>query len=210
MGKRGKGERLPQFVPMLIYVLDSPAFMALSPLAQALYLRLKRRCGIRGARNGEVFYSVREAGEDLNVNKNTIAKAFHDLQGKGFLVPVQIGHLGMTGEGRATIWTMTEHTVDRLFLKWTPGADFPVIKGKVNRPENQKPVPKKQTACPKFSDDRAAAQSETGSPCMKISDVQADIGKAPVPKKRTSKDMPSPDGETGKALGRVVPLRGVG
>jgi DNA-binding transcriptional MocR family regulator len=190
MSRKGKTEKLPQFTPLLHYIMDSPAFAGLSPLAQCLYVRLKRRCGVGGKRNGQVFYAVREAAEDMNVNKNTVGRAFHELQARGFLVPVQIGSLGITGEGKATIWRMTEFEVDRLFLRWKPGQDFPVVKGRSNRPKKQNPVSKMHTACIENADVRAKRGLKSARPCIKNVDVLAVIEAEPVPKKHTPKDMP--------------------
>ena len=195
MSRKKKTEKLPGFTPLLHYIMDTPAFAGLSPLAQCLYVRLKRRCGIGGKHNGEVFYAVREAAEDLNVNKNTVGRAFHELQARGFLVPVRIGTLGITGEGKATIWRMTEYETDRLFLRWQPGHDFPVVKGRSNRRKKQNPVCKMQTACIEIADVLPAQASKSAAACMKNADVLAVSEAAPVPKNGTPKDLPWAGGQ---------------
>lgn len=125
-----------RFVPMDEAMMDTPAWIALSVHAKALYPGIKRRAGVLGAKNGEFSYSVREAAAYLKCDKNTAAKALAELQSKGFIVAVVIGHLGMTGVGKATIWRLTEWALPGRsgptndFQKWSDGNDFPVAKGK--------------------------------------------------------------------------------
>lgn len=146
MGRNRRREKLPQFVPMLHRTMDSPAWLALSHYAKALYPALKRRASAGGSKNGNFSMSVREAAEYIGCDKNTASKALDDLQAKGFLVPRKIGSIGANGMGNATIWRMTElgtpdsHSPSAEFLVWTPGNDFPVKKGKRPAPKKQKPV----------------------------------------------------------------------
>ncbi len=146
MGRDKKNEKLPGFTPLIHYTMQTPAWKALSVYAKALYPELKRRAGIHGAKNGAFFMAVREVAEYLGCDKNTASKALHDLQRKGFLVPVQIGHLGIEGVGKATIWRLTELGVvgksqppTKEYMRWNPAAEFPVQMGK--RPaQKQDPV----------------------------------------------------------------------
>jgi DNA-binding transcriptional MocR family regulator len=121
---------------MLHQTMDSPAWLALSPWAKALYPLLKRRAGYGGNSNGRVHLSVREAATYLNAHRNTAAKAFHELQARGFIVPRRIGTLGTTGAGVSTAWRLTELGTSenprptKEYLRWQPGADFIVQKGK--------------------------------------------------------------------------------
>lgn len=130
---RSKG-KLPQFVPLLHWTSDSPAWLALSALAKALYPALKRRTGAHAAKNGKASMSVREAASYLRTGNRQAQAAFWELQAKGFIIPKQIGALGAHGEGRATEWRLTElgtpenPTPSREFESWTPGNDFPIIK----------------------------------------------------------------------------------
>lgn len=74
---------------------------------------------------------------------NTAARAFQDLQAKGFLVVTRIGCLGSEGEARGPTFEITENPLPgmdqqsarRLFAKWQKGEDFPVIKHNVNNPK---------------------------------------------------------------------------
>lgn len=140
MGRDKKNERLSSFVPMLFRTMDSAAWRALTVYAKALYPELKKRGGAHGYKNGLFSMSVREAAEYLGTGKNRAQATFHELQAHGFLVPQQIGTLGSNGEGRATVWRITEvPTPDHKpatsdFLQWQPGRDLPVKKGKAPKP----------------------------------------------------------------------------
>jgi hypothetical protein len=131
-----KPPKHPPFVPLLHQTMDTPGWLALSPWAKALYPFLKRRAGYNGNRNGSFSCSVREAAEYLKCHRDTAAEALADLQRKGLSVAVHIGCLGVSGEGKATTWRLTElgtPSVSRPtkeFAAWHPGADHPVAKGK--------------------------------------------------------------------------------
>lgn len=135
MGKR-KGDKLPQFTPILHGTMDCEAWLALTPYSKALYPFLKRRAGYSGNSNGSVSCSVREAAAYLGTHRDTAAKALQDLQRKGFLVAVRIGRLGVNGEGKATTWRLTEMGTPadprptKEFLCWSTGNDFPVAEAK--------------------------------------------------------------------------------
>ncbi len=136
MGRDKRNERLSSFTPMLFRTMDTPAWLALSVYAKALYPALKRRAGTHGAKNGQFSMSVREAAEYLGCDKNRAGRAFHELQAKGFIVPKQVGALGAMGVGNASVWRLTEvgtpdhRTPTAEFLQWQPGQDYPVKMGK--------------------------------------------------------------------------------
>lgn len=158
MGRKKAKDRpqLEQFVMLIYNTMDTPAWRSLSTAAKALYPMLKRQAGAR--RNGQCFLSVRDAADYLGVNKDTASKALWELQARGFLVPTQIGSLGISGEGRATTWRLTElGTVaeprpSKEYLQWQPGSDFLVHKGKAGGWKKQNPVPPDRTSCPASSD----------------------------------------------------------
>jgi len=184
--KTGRSDRLPDFTPMLHHVMDSPAFISLTPLAQGLYWLLLRRSGYKGARNGQVFLSVREVAEHFRVNKDTASAAFHLLQARGFIRAVQIGRLGIQGQGRATTWLLTEwpaqngHAATRDFLAWQPGHDFPVTKGRPPRHKLQNPVPLSRTACPSEPDVAPPKRARKGAACPVLSDDEDVLEPLPV------------------------------
>jgi DNA-binding transcriptional MocR family regulator len=144
--KKGRDEKLPSFTPMLHHVMDCPAFLTLTPLAECIYWWLVRLSGVGGCHNGNVFLSVRQVAKRYRVGKDTASAAFHLLQARGFIRPRDVGRLGIEGEGKATTWVLTQwkaqngHAATKDFLAWKPGQDFPVKKG---RPpvHAEKPVP---------------------------------------------------------------------
>ena len=194
--KSGRSSKMGAFTPMLHEVLDSPAFQSLTTLAESLYWQLSRRAGYKGQHNGEVFYSIREAAERYRVSKDTASTAFDLLQARGFIVPTQIGHLGIEGAGRATTWRLTEwpaqngHAATKDFLRWAPGHDFPVKKGRPPRHTKQNPVLPRRTPCPSLSDDGPQEPTETGPACPSPSDDGAVLEPLPVLPRRTPKDLP--------------------
>lgn len=134
MGKRQ--DKLPQFIPLLHQTMDCEAWLALHPFSKALYPFLKRRAGYSGKSNGAVMCSVREAAAYLGVSKTAAASALKDLQRKGFIVAVYVGCLGVTGEGKATTWRLTEmgtpanRMPTKEYIQWSPSNEFPVAEGR--------------------------------------------------------------------------------
>lgn len=124
--------------------METPAWRALSTTAQALYpwLKLEWR-GPQNNNNGRIRLSTRQAAERLGVTLNTAAKAFHELQAKGFIRVTEMAQLGTGGEARSPAFELTEigmpHAThnggSRLYRAWNPGHDFKVEKGRANNPE---------------------------------------------------------------------------
>lgn len=131
MAKR-KIDKLPQFVPLLHQTMDCQAWAALTPFAKALYPYVRRRVSFGGENNGAISCSVREAAAYLGTSIGTAAKALKELQAKGFIVAVVIGRLGVSGEGKATTWRLTEmgtpanRMPTKEYLNWSEGSDYPV------------------------------------------------------------------------------------
>jgi hypothetical protein len=182
-----------RFTAMPHYILDCPAYKALPPLARCVYWHLHRLAGFSGEKNGEVFYSVRNAADDHGVANNTANRAFDDLQAKGFIVPERIGHLGIEGQGKATTWRLTTFPIvagrlpSKDFEKWSEGNDFPVAK-------KQKPVSTIKTPIAKPSQPlrQAAPKSRKSSdPCLKNCDVLGNSGREPVAVIETYREIPS-------------------
>ena len=121
----------------------TPAWRALSPTAQALYLWLKLEWrGPDANNNGKIRLSVRQAAERIGVDRNTAARAFHELQAKGFVVVKEHARLGIGGSAKSPLYELTELAVlgssqrggQQLYKKWQKGADFPVHKAMANNP----------------------------------------------------------------------------
>ncbi|WP_181318164.1 hypothetical protein [Pseudogemmobacter blasticus] len=173
-----------RFTAMPHYILDCPAYKALPPLARCIYWHLHRLAGVAGEKNGEVFYSVRNAAEDHGVGKDRANRAFDDLQAKGFILPERIGHLGIEGQGKATTWRLTHFRADRDFLKWSDGRDFPVAK-------KQKPVLTTRTALSSKQGQSVNTRDRIARPCPQNKDVSGAFDASPVLTTGTYKDIPS-------------------
>jgi hypothetical protein len=141
MGGRSRREEKGRFVdgpfvPLTLDVMHSAAWRALKPEARLVYLLLRSKLN-RDPRfnNGQIFLSNRNAAEEINIAQRTAWKAFHELQAKGFVVTTQVGHLGAEGMGRATCFRITEcgtkdsYEGTKDYRRWSPGNDFPVVKG---------------------------------------------------------------------------------
>ncbi len=153
---RSRGKVNGGFVRLPFNVMDTPAWLALSADAKALYQMVWR---VAYAHGNEGNLSVRQAAEYLNVGKNRAAEVFHELQAKGFIAPVVMGCLGVAGVGKSTAWRVTDEShkgqpATRDFNRWSPGRDLEVKRGASPR-QKQKPVPLRGTACPS-QEDRAA------------------------------------------------------
>lgn len=144
MGRDKRNEnRSEHFTKMVRTMMETDAWRALTPAAQALYPWLKFEWrGAQNNNNGKIRLSVRQAAERLDVAPNTAAKAFHDLQAKGFIVMTEAAHLGIGGEAKSPAFELTELSLPhgdkpdgrRLYKQWQPGRDFPVHKSKANNP----------------------------------------------------------------------------
>jgi len=121
--KRQERAYRPPFVMMVHRFMDEPAFRALPCGAQMLYVHIKRF--YNGQNNGELYLSVRKAAALLNISKNTATKHFRTLEEHGFIRPHRVGTLGVEGQGKATIWRLTEegclgHKATKDYKLWFP------------------------------------------------------------------------------------------
>lgn len=146
-GHRGRQRgQTEHFTKMIRSTMETPAWRALSPKAQALYpwFKLEWR-GPQANNNGKISFSVRQAAQALGVADDTANKAMHELQAKGFLVVTQLACMGVAGVGKATCYEITEYTMPygdrsegrKLFKEWSDGADFPVQKVAPNNPDGR-------------------------------------------------------------------------
>lgn len=143
MGRDKRNEaHTERFTTMIRNTMLTPAWRALSPCAMALYpwLRMEWR-GPKANNNGKISLSVRQAADRLGIGVNTAARAFHELQAKGFIVVKRHACLGVKGQGTSPEFELTEiampgdgNRARKLFLDWREGADFPVHKAAVHNP----------------------------------------------------------------------------
>src|SRR4051794_12011637 len=102
------GDSSEHFAMMLRCTMEEPAWLALSSTAQALYPWLKLEWkGARYNNNGRISLSVKQAAARLGVRPDTAARAFHDLQAKGFIVVTRIAQLGIDGAARPFEFELT-------------------------------------------------------------------------------------------------------
>jgi DNA-binding transcriptional MocR family regulator len=135
---RKLGRSVGRFVMLPEWLQKSEAWATLKPGPRALYIELKRR--FDGGNNGAIFLSHRDAAQALNVNKDTVARWFADLQERGFITMTQGGHLGPSGIGQAAKWALQEEGLDgrppaKGFMSWQ-GKQNPVPKTRTPRPKN--------------------------------------------------------------------------
>lgn len=102
--RRKRGHFAGPFFGIEHGVLRSPAFIHCSGPAWKLLTAVCARHD--GSNNGQISFSVREAAQLLNGNKNTAAKQFHEL--------IDLGFLGIGSKGAfsvkyklATTWRIT-------------------------------------------------------------------------------------------------------
>lgn len=136
MGRDRKDEaRTEHWTKMIRNTMETPAWRALSTTAQALYPWLKMEWkGPQANNNGRISLPVREAAERLGCGRDTAARAFHDLQAKGFLLLIDHGRMGVEGKGAPPTYEITElasrdgdsNSGKKLYLHWQAGHDFAV------------------------------------------------------------------------------------
>ena len=113
MGRDKRTEaKQEHFTKLVRTTMNTPAWCALTPVAQALYpwLKLEWR-GPQNNNNGKIRLSVRQAAANLGVNIKTAARGFHDLQAKGFIYVTEPARLGVGGEAKSPSFELTEIAV---------------------------------------------------------------------------------------------------
>lgn len=136
MGRDRKNEQASEhWTQMLRSTMEAPAWRALSSTAQALYVWIKMEWrGPKANNNGRIALPVRMAADRLGCSKDAAARAFHDLQAKGFLVLMEHGRMGTEGKGAPPLYQLTElampgaekHSGSKLYQRWEEGCDFAV------------------------------------------------------------------------------------
>src|SRR5262245_20788166 len=106
MGKKQDKGRLPPFVPLLRDTMKTPAWLAMSLGARALYIALK---GHVPKDHNIAFLSYRNAQDEIGCGSNrAIQEWFEELVHYGFIVLHKHGCLGVDGEGKAPHYRLTE------------------------------------------------------------------------------------------------------
>ena len=102
--------------------------------------------GPKANNNGKISLSVRQAAECMGVSNDTAAKAFHELQAKGFIVVIQPASLGVYGKGKCPEYEITEiaRPPNRdgrcLFGDWTRLIVTSLLLRRMHQTEKQNPV----------------------------------------------------------------------
>ena len=124
--KRRRRLKGPPFVQMFNYVIDSPAYAALSVTARAALIEVARLYD--GANNGRLAMAARTLADRLDVSKSTAARAMIELEDAGFVETAKIGSFRRR-DRRASEYRLTFHRCDasysppsKAFLKQTARA----------------------------------------------------------------------------------------
>jgi hypothetical protein len=138
--KKTFGNPSGKYAALPLSVIDTPAWRALSSTAQSLVPWLIME--FKGAdlnNNGKISLSVRQAAERMGVARDTAAKAFRDLQAKGFIIVKKGASLGVEGHGKCpeyeiTFITTPHKEASKLYLEWSEDNDFPIFAHPVKNP----------------------------------------------------------------------------
>ena len=141
--KTGRNDHGEHFTKIFRHVVRSPAWAALSTIAQAIYPFIKLEWhGPQANNNGKIQFSYRQAAKSVGVTLNTAMRGFHDLQAKGFIVVTELGALGVEGMARSPTYEITEIQMPNsaqysgryLYRDWKKGSDFEVAHHVKNNP----------------------------------------------------------------------------
>lgn len=117
---KGRSKTSLRFVLNYEWMLKSPAYRSLSCYSRCLLQEIKRL--YNGGNNGELYLSVRGAAELLNIHKDTAAKAFSELEEKGFIRAKTKGSFSQKVR-HATTWILAEYEyagqlATKNFMSW--------------------------------------------------------------------------------------------
>lgn len=111
-----------RFVSLPHYMLQSAAWRSLSPVARCVFLELAAI--YNGGNNGFIALSTRDAAERTSCSKDTAARAFAELTGKGFIDCCARGHFDRksphASEYRLTLYSCdrTGQRASKAFMSW--------------------------------------------------------------------------------------------
>ena len=141
-------DKRDHFTVMTRVLMNTQAWKSLSSTAQALYPWIKLEWkGPKANNNGKISLSVRQAADRLGISKDTAARAFQDLQVKGFLVVIEAASLGVYGHGKCFKYEITEiplpHERDGrcLYKSWSQVTDLEVVRAVAANPSGKRSKP---------------------------------------------------------------------
>jgi DNA-binding HxlR family transcriptional regulator len=116
--RKGKSK----FIMIEAYVKRSAAWKALTPIERNAYIEIKWRYD--GTNNGRIGLGCRELGDEINMSRDTAARALDGLQEKGFVVKAKASAFSVKNRV-ATEWRLTEFACDvtgnpatKDFMRW--------------------------------------------------------------------------------------------
>jgi len=128
-------------------MLRTAAWRSLDPTARALYVEMASRYRGPESNNGRIRYSVRQAASALHIGKTTAARAFLQLQDRGFIVQTQKGAFSRKVR-HSTLWRLTEFGCDgelatKEYSRWQPpeNSQRGTCSGTVRYPRRDRSVP---------------------------------------------------------------------
>lgn len=108
--QRGRSKSGDRHARLTHFLMDTRAWLSLSPIERALYLEVARI--YNGTNNGWLGLSVRRAGVRCNINKDTAAAALKVLMERGFIELATPGGFSRKTP-HAAEWRLTEWPCDR-------------------------------------------------------------------------------------------------
>ena len=119
---RAKIDPRAKHIRVYRYMFDCPAYRSISTVARCLLDEIMHR--FNGANNGYIGLGQRQAAERLNVNRRTVAKAFAELEDRGFIKMRERGAFTFK-KRHTTEWILTEHEFQsreptKDFIRWQP------------------------------------------------------------------------------------------
>lgn len=88
--QKGRSKKRGQYMPIPYVMAHSPAWRSLHGNAVKVYVELRSR--YNGKNNGDLSLSLGEAQKLLGMGKSSAARAFEELQDKGFIWKTSSGH----------------------------------------------------------------------------------------------------------------------
>jgi hypothetical protein len=122
-----------RFVSLPHWMLRSPAWRLLSPVARCVFLELAVL--YNGGNNGRLALSARDAAERVGCSKNTAGRAIVELCQKGFAEVAQRGHFDRksrhASEYRLTLYEChrTGQRASRRFMSLRPDEPLKFVAG---------------------------------------------------------------------------------
>ncbi|WP_323771238.1 hypothetical protein [Antarctobacter sp.] len=150
--KRGKAAQ-EHWTKMQRSTMETPAWRSLSTAAQSAYVWIKFEWkGPNANNNGKIQVSLRQLAQCMGINPETAGRAMLDLQKAGFTVVTRCAQLGVQGRASGHLLEITELPLPgdergqgrRLFEKWMPGNDFPIVRPQIRNPKGGDPPSRKK------------------------------------------------------------------